>query len=90
MTTKTKCEDDNDDNEEEDDAMTNSDDFTVEDASDDEEDDEGTIEEDEETFDWWFTEYVWKDYSCEETPPPLSIATYDPEQHMFVSQCREN
>jgi hypothetical protein len=37
-----------------------------------------TIEEDEETFDWWFTEYAWKDYSCEETPPPGSTATYAP------------
>ena len=46
-------------------------------------------EEDEETFDWWFTEYLWKDYSCEETPPPGSTVTYDPERHMFVSQCRE-
>jgi hypothetical protein len=48
-----------------------------------------TIEEDEETFDWWFTEYVWKDYSCEETPPPLSTVTYDPGRHMFVSECRD-
>ena len=37
---------------------------------------------------WWFKEFVWKDYSCEEAPPPGSTAIYDPERHMFVSECR--
>ena len=38
---------------------------------------------------WVFVDFVWKDYSCEEVPPPGSTATYDPELHMFVSQCRD-
>ena len=37
-----------------------------------------------------FVEYVWKDYSCKQVPPPGSTVIYDPELHMFVSQCRDD
>jgi uncharacterized protein YcfL len=45
--------------------------------------------EDRDSHGWWLTEFEWKDYSCEEAPPPGSIATYDPKKHMFISKCKD-
>jgi hypothetical protein len=36
---------------------------------------------------WWLTEFVFKDYGCENSR--ISTATYDPKKHMFISKCED-
>jgi hypothetical protein len=38
---------------------------------------------------YWFVQFRFKDYSCEERPPPDTPVQYDSNMHAFVGECPE-
>jgi hypothetical protein len=38
---------------------------------------------------YWFVQFSFKDYSCEERPPPYTPVQYDSNAHAFIGECPE-